>query len=264
MRKRRATDAASERRHGRALRATFAGALVAFAALVGAAPRAGALDLQSRYSSLQNCAGVDRLKLADRTLEKGPTGGIFHCPGEGGYSVYVAEDDPRSFIVLERGKKLFSLQKALIDDFTLGYFPNVSGASKAEWRVDPAGKVVGLILRVAYQRRDAPPAKAAASTLYVFDLRDKPALIGSAERNEEARALLDGAVGAGPAMAAEEKLSRACNAIYVELCKGVKPGPEMLGQCFDKRPAVADRVPKKCVADFQTNIENYHDAMGAR
>lgn len=100
------------------------------------------------------------------------------------------------------------------------------------------------------------------SAQLIFDLRGEPVLIGAAKTNEEARGLIDEALGAGAV--GEEKLSRECNAIYVELCKGFERGPEMLGRCFDKRPAIADKVPAKCLADFQTNVENYHEAMGGR
>jgi hypothetical protein len=59
---------------------------------------------------------------------------------------------------------------------------------------------------------------------------------------------------------ANDILSKKCNAIYVKLCHGFKPGPEMLGKCYEKRPLIAARVPRECTEDFQTNIENYNDA----
>ncbi len=219
---------------------------------------ASAEALRSQYTSLQDCETLERLKLPGRALEKGVGTGIFRCKGIDNYSVYVIEDDPRSFLVLGRDGKLFSLEKPLVSNFKLGEFPNVSGAKKAEWRLGADGKAAGLIIRVSYQRADK--AGAAASALFVFDLRGEPAFIGSASTNEEARGLIDGALGAGAA--AEDKRSRDCNEIYVGLCKGFEPGPEMLGRCFDKRPAIADKIPSKCVADFQTNIENYHEATG--
>ena len=55
-------------------------------------------------------------------------------------------------------------------------------------------------------------------------------------------------------------ISKECNAAYVRLCTGFRPGPEMLGRCFAKRPTIADKIPAKCTEDFQTNIENYNDA----
>ncbi|QGM44541.1 hypothetical protein [Methylocystis heyeri] len=229
--------------------------LIAGILLSGAAQ---AEEGKSQYTSLQNCETLDHLKLPGRVIEKGDGAGIFRCKGIDDYSVYVIDQDPRSFLVLGKGGKLFSLEKPLLSDFKLGEFPNVSGAQKAEWRLDADGKAAGLIVRVSYMRTDKPGAS--ASALFVFDLRGDPALIGSAPTNEEARGLIDGALGAG--VAAEEKLSRECNKIYAELCKGFKPGPEMLGGCYDKRPSIADKVPPKCTADFQTNIENYHEAMG--
>ncbi|WP_036293404.1 hypothetical protein [Methylosinus sp. PW1] len=229
--------------------------LLALASLASRVCAAPAAEPKSQYSSLQNCPAVDRLKLASRTLARGDRTAIFRCAGVGGFSVYVVDDDPRSFLVLERGKTLYSLERPMASAFSLGNFPNVTGAKQAEWRLDPAGAPAGLIVRVAYQRADG----AAASTLMVFDLRGEPVVIGAAKTNEEARDLIDGML---VARTLEEKLSRECNAIYVSLCKGFAPGPEMLGDCFDARPEIADEIPQKCVADFQTNVENYHQAKG--
>lgn len=235
--------------------ATFLLALASLCLAAGA--RAG--ELKSQYTPLQNCPAVERLKLANRTLERSDRTGLFRCAGPAGFSVYVVDDDPRSFLVLERGGKLYSLERPMVLAFTLGNFPNVAGAKQAEWRLD-GGAAAGLIVRVAYQRADG----SAASTLMVFDLRGEPLLIGAAKTNEEARGLIDGALGAGAGAAAEERLSRECNAIYAGLCKGFAAGPEMLGRCADARPEIADKIPQKCVADFQTNVENYHEAKGAR
>jgi hypothetical protein len=76
-----------------------------------------------------------------------------------------------------------------------------------------------------------------------------------------AAALLAGA----PAYALdkEEKLARECNRIYVKLCRGIKPGPTMIGECANKKPDLESKIPAKCVTDFQTNVENYNDAMAA-
>jgi hypothetical protein len=57
-----------------------------------------------------------------------------------------------------------------------------------------------------------------------------------------------------------ERLSRECNKIYAGLCKDIKRGPEMLGKCFERHPGIADKIPAKCEADFQLNIEGYNDA----
>ena len=220
---------------------------------------ASALELTSEYTSLKDCAAGDSLVLPDRTLERGDQTGIVRCKGAGGVSVYVVDDDPRSFLVLERSGKRFSLEKPMVTNFSLGNFPNVSDTGKAEWRLDGTGKAAGLIVRVSYQR---PETGAPASSLFVFDLRTTPTLLGAVRTNEEARDLLDGALGAGAAANAEERLVRDCNAIYAGLCKGFKEGPEMLGRCFSARPEIADKVPPKCIADFQTNIENFHEAGG--
>jgi hypothetical protein len=115
-----------------------------FASWIFASNVAGAEALKSQYSSLQNCETLERLKLPGRTLEKGAGTGVFHCKGIDNYSVYVIEDDPRSFLVLGRGGKLFSLEKPLVSDFKLGEFANVSGAQQAEWRLDANGKAGGI------------------------------------------------------------------------------------------------------------------------
>lgn len=61
-----------------------------------------------------------------------------------------------------------------------------------------------------------------------------------------------------------EKLSKECNKIYARLCKGVKQGPEMLGQCFEKKPSIQEKIPGKCTGDFQMNIEGYHAVKGGQ
>jgi hypothetical protein len=209
-----------------------------------------AQEIKPQYTSLKDCKAVQSLTLPGRVLKDG----VFRCAGAGQYGVYVVEDDPRSFLVLERGKKLYSLEKPMVEEFTLGDLPNVSGTKKAEWRV-AAGKAVALIVRVAYVK---PETLKQASTLLAFDLRgEAPALVGAATSNVDARKLADAAPGGG-----EDAQSRDCNAVYAELCKDFPSGPEQLGRCFDKRPAIADKVPPKCVSDFQTNIENYHQAIG--
>jgi hypothetical protein len=171
----------------RAFRRGFLAAEALAGFLVATAARGEAF--KSDYTSLQDCAPAPHLKLPARTIEQG----AFRCEGVDGYSVYVVDDDPRSFLVLERGKKLYSLEKPMVGDFSLGDFPNVAGAKKAEWRLDASGKAVGLIVRVSYLRT---ANGGAASALMVFDLRGAaPALIGATGANEEARLLVDSAAG---------------------------------------------------------------------
>ncbi|WP_424361097.1 hypothetical protein [Methylocystis parvus] len=154
-----------------------------------AATAARAETFESDYTSLQDCAPAPHLKLPSRTIEQG----AFRCDGVAGYSVYVVDDDPRSFLVVERGDKLYSLEKPMVGAFAPGDFPNVVGAKKAEWRLDASGKAVGLIVRVSYLRKESGGA---ASALMAFDLRGAaPALIGVAGANEEARLLVDNAAG---------------------------------------------------------------------
>jgi hypothetical protein len=70
--------------------------------------------------------------------------------------------------------------------------------------------------------------------------------------------------GASAQDAASEKLSRDCNRIYIGLCKDIKRGPEMLGKCFEKHPAMDKKIPSRCTVDFQSNIEGYNDAKSQR
>lgn len=169
---------------GRTTAAALAGLFFA------ATPADAAPALTSTYSSLQHCASRARLDLPGRKFETGDRVGIFACKGVGGYGVYVIEYDPRSFLALERGGVRHSLEKPLIFDFKLGYFPSVSGAQKAEWRLDPEGKPIGLIVRVAYQLPEG--AGAEASALAAFDLQGaEPALLGFAKTNDAARDLVD-------------------------------------------------------------------------
>lgn len=61
------------------------------------------------------------------------------------------------------------------------------------------GRVVGLIVRVSYQREDIPAnsAKSLATALLAFDVRDstRPTLLGTPQDNVEARKLVDQAFG---------------------------------------------------------------------
>ncbi len=65
---------------------------------------------------------------------------------------------------------------------------------------------------------------------------------------------------AAPVRAQDEALSKKCNAIYVKLCKGIKPGPSLVGKCNEKRPKVAGKIPAECVEDFQSAVEGYNDS----
>jgi hypothetical protein len=87
--------------------------------------------------------------------------------------------------------------------------------------------------------------------------------MGSAGIRWGALGLICALAAAGAARAqddAYEKTSKKCNPIYVRLCHGIKPGPLMLGKCFEKRPSIEKRIPAMCRENFQTSIENYNDA----
>lgn len=174
------------------------GCLAAFCFMLnhGAVLAAGP-KLRSLYTSLQKCKSVERLQLPERTLKQAKGSGILRCRGINGYSIYVIDDDPRSWLVLERENRLAPLDRQMVSDFKIGNFPNVAGSKNAEWRVDRRGKAVGLIVRVSYQRSDisANSPASQASALFAFDIRDfPPSLLGIAQNNAEARELLDKAL----------------------------------------------------------------------
>ncbi|WGJ16081.1 hypothetical protein QEV83_07515 [Methylocapsa sp. D3K7] len=153
--------------------------------------------LRSLYTTLQKCKSVERLQLPERTLGQAKGSGILRCRGINGYSIYVIDDDPRSWLVLERDNRLAPLDRQMVSDFKIGNFPNVAGSKNVEWRVDRHGKAVGLIVRVSYQRSDisANSPASQASALFAFDIRDfPPSLLGIAQNNAEARELLDKAL----------------------------------------------------------------------
>jgi hypothetical protein len=155
---------------------------------------AAATQLRSVYTTLQKCKRVTELELPERTLRRSAGDSVVKCPGVDGYSIYLIDDDPRSWLVLERDKRLASLERQMVSEFKLGNFPNVAATKVAEWRVDRSGKAWGLIVRVAYQRSDisANSAAARASALLTFDVRaeNEPALLGATSDNAEARALI--------------------------------------------------------------------------
>jgi hypothetical protein len=153
--------------------------------------------LESVYTTLQKCQAVERLQLPERSLERTQGVGIEYCRGVANYSLYVVDDDPRSWLVLRRGDQLASLERQMVSEFRLGYFPNVADAKQVEWLVDRGGKPVGLIVRVYYQRVDvsANSPKAQASALLAFDLSHlDPVLLGTAHSNTGARGLVEKAI----------------------------------------------------------------------
>jgi hypothetical protein len=157
---------------------------------------AQAEDLRSDYSALEKCRKLPRLKLPDRTLETGDSVALRKCTGLDGYSVDMIDTDPRGWLVLERAGKMASLERDMVGEFKLGYFPVVSG-NKVEWRLDTQGRAVGFIVRVAYQKPDVDATSPAAngSAPMVFDLRGAhPLLLGTTPSNVEVRALIDAAL----------------------------------------------------------------------
>ncbi|MCI0736631.1 MAG: hypothetical protein L0Y50_10240 [Beijerinckiaceae bacterium] len=152
---------------------------------------------KSVYTTLQKCQAVERLQLPERSLERTQGVVIEYCRGVANYSLYVVDEDPRSWLVLQRDDQLFSLERQMVGEFRLGYFPNVADAKQVEWLVDQGGRPVGLIVRVYYQRADvsANSAKAQASALLAFDLRLlEPVLLGTTHSNAGARGLVEKAL----------------------------------------------------------------------
>jgi hypothetical protein len=146
-------------------------------------------DVQSLYTSLQDCVAVGRVQLPTRELVEAPDVGIRQCKGVGAFTVFMLDEDPRSFLALESGGHVYSLEQPMAAAFPLGQFPNVAATKLAEWRVDGAGKPQALIVRVSYLDADTSEPR---STLMVFNLRAfPPQFLGYAARNEEARILAD-------------------------------------------------------------------------
>jgi hypothetical protein len=143
--------------------------------------------LSSHYTSLQRCRPIARLDIGERVLQRSPITAIRRCNGLKGWSLFVVDDDPRSWLVLSRGGQTYPLNHAMVDTFEAGYFPNITSSSKAEWRVDRFGTPVALIVRVSYQSKN--DATRTQSGLFVVNLTaSSPTVAGIARTNEEARA----------------------------------------------------------------------------
>ncbi|MEK4034417.1 hypothetical protein WOC76_11800 [Methylocystis sp. IM3] len=164
--------------------------VMACLAMPGAAFGSSA-PFSSLYSSLKKCQTVESLGLPDRTIRRSDREGVVRCPGQGGFTVYIVDQDPRSWLVLERGGVRAPLQREMVGEFKLGEFPTVSEQGMMEWRLDRRKAVRGFIVRVEYQ---IPGSTEPASALLAFLLENgKPRLLGATTSNEKARALIDSA-----------------------------------------------------------------------
>ena len=151
------------------------------AALLGVA--ASALAQSSEYSPLKNCPAAKKLRLPSQVVDADAV----RCKAPKGWSLYIVEEDPRSYVVLGYGQgQLFSTQT----DTQLGLFPNV-GESPAEWRVDAAGRPYAFIVRQWFQDEKSPNQDRAMSRLLVYKLQPAPQLVGAFADNVQARAAAD-------------------------------------------------------------------------
>jgi hypothetical protein len=161
--------------------------------LVAAAAQAE--PLKPVYTSLQDCPAIKSIALPERVVTASRYEGLRRCKGVAGYDLVVVDQDPRSFLVLEVGGRVHSLEEPMVRLFPLGHFPDISTTKAVEWRVDGRGRPAGFIVRVHYQDPNVPATAAAAqrSTLMVFDLRSlPPRMIGMTTDNAAARRLADG------------------------------------------------------------------------
>ncbi|CAN7462767.1 hypothetical protein [Bosea sp. LjRoot237] len=149
----------------------------------------------SSYTDLKTCRPLARLVLPERQLGAEEGSRLRRCLGPKGISAVIVDDGERSWLVLEAAGTLYPLSRAMVETFSLGNFPAVAEPGKLEWRSDAKGSVVGLIVRVRYQRRDVPATAPSsnASTLMAFRIRpgSEPELAGVSTDNVQARALID-------------------------------------------------------------------------
>lgn len=167
---------------------------IAIAALTFAAPAAAVAASISSYTDIKSCRPLARLVLPDRQLG-GEGSRLRRCVGPKGNNAVIVDDGERSWLVLEAGGALYPLSSVMVETFLLGNFPTVAEPGKLEWRSDAKGDVVGLIVRVRYQRNDVPAnaQSSNASTLMAFRIRagSPPELAGLTPDNAQARLLID-------------------------------------------------------------------------
>lgn len=149
----------------------------------------------SSYTDLKTCRPLARLALPDRQLGGDEGSRLRRCVGPKGINAVIVDDGERSWLVLEAGGALYPLSSVMVETFSLGNFPAVAEPGKLEWRSDARGSLVGLIVRVRYQRSDVPATAQSsnASTLMAFKLRpgSPPELAGITPDNAQARSLID-------------------------------------------------------------------------
>lgn len=76
---------------------------------------------------------------------------VFHCPGPAQYSIFLVDDGTRSWYVIDRNGRQYSLEKDIIYGQTAGHFPNVGVQGQIEWLLDAQKTPVGIVFSVDYQ-----------------------------------------------------------------------------------------------------------------
>lgn len=143
------------------------------------------------YTSLKfnDCADLSRNEAEDY--------GIQECPSIGGYRLYYAYGDARSWLELETNGARYSFAPWDLGDAIKGFFPYVNG-ELVEWRYTISGtpealrlEPYALIYRMNYQ--DSDDETKTIDLLVVLRLEENNVCyLGNTKTNEEARILADG------------------------------------------------------------------------
>jgi hypothetical protein len=142
-----------------------------------------AAEPASRYTVIEESA-CRELASPDSSYER-------ECSAPKGWRLLLGGSEDRSWIVLGRGKALWSTDNVLTSEAGLGYFILLQG-KRVEWRQAAGAPATmrALIFRVSGQ--DPDHAGRSISNLVVIGLTgETPRLCGVAKTNEEARALAD-------------------------------------------------------------------------
>lgn len=118
------------------------------------------------------------------------------CNAPGGWRLFVASTDPRSWIELSYGKLLWSTAQPVVYDkkYRFGNFPNIdSDSGKVEWRLSQSKEPYALIFRV-HAINDTSDKN--LTRLFVIRITNNiPYFCGTAKTNAEARKLADSTQG---------------------------------------------------------------------
>ena len=165
----------------------------ALVALFTAVPTSVWSATSSIYTSIaeEDCARGAELVVEGQAIRPAAGEALFKCSGPPGHALFIFDDGARSWYALEREGQVHSLKQDMIQEFRYGQFPNVPTSGVVEWRTVGTGEVAGLIFRISFQKQSESGVEP-NSVLFVYNLQhEKPAFVGAAETNEEARELLD-------------------------------------------------------------------------